>query len=85
LRGSCKTHKRIPKYFKISSCKPEIRDIFGYLGSVERTGLRTLKGRGMKHSDLSFISFRKNTLPSLKKNYLIFGVLSWPQFYEFVE
>jgi hypothetical protein len=68
--GSRKTHKRIRKYFKISSCKPEVRDGFGYLGTVESLGIGVLKGRGRKHSDLSHISVRKDTLASLKKSKL---------------
>jgi hypothetical protein len=81
---SCKTHKRIRKYFKISSCKPEVRDGFGYLDPVKRKRLRTPRGRGTKHSDLSFISFRKDTLASLKKNELLFGFLTWPGFLEYM-
>lgn len=68
--GSCKTHKRIRNYSKISSCKPEVSDDFGYLGPAESIGIVALKGRGTKHSDLYFISFRKDTLVSLKKNEL---------------
>jgi hypothetical protein len=46
-------------------CKPEVRDGFGYLDPFKRIGLRTLKGRVTDHSDLSFISFRTDTLKSL--------------------
>jgi len=82
--GSCITHKRFRKYFKISSCKPEVRDGFGFLGQVENIGLGSLEGRVTKHSDLSFISFRKDTLASLKKNELLSGFLTWPEFFEYM-
>jgi hypothetical protein len=66
--GPCKTRKRIRKYFEVSRCKPDVRDGFGYLGPGERTRLRTLKERGTGHSNVSFISFKKVTLASLKEN-----------------
>jgi hypothetical protein len=81
---SCKTHNRIRKYFKMSSCKPEVTDGFGYLGPVERVGLGAPKRRSTKYSDLSFISLRKDTLASLKKNELRFGFLIRPEFFEYL-